>query len=666
MAKDTFDIKELSANIESYKEALSGMTNETARSADNIRTIENAMRGIAALQARMGEFKIIDPEQTKQVLKDVKDLEQQLLLLGVPYAKLLSIRKQEKEIISKEIDEMDKLLKKSERETDIIDELLNKSKKEGRYQERIQKYVKGKSRELGKYVSNMAGVQLSLMGIVALIIESLNSLRRISAMSKQIASQWGEGHQNLKGSASLIWEIRKGFKLTFEQSGNYLKSLSQAGFNLNQMKRLSTELLAVEYLQGQAVADQVSHIKDLVNNFMQSGDEAQTYLWTLREASKSLNKEDGVIMGMKEVVDATISLADMTKAYQGDLLGVLAVFNTLASKKIADRLGLGDMPLTLRKSIATTIASMSRDLEDGWKAALGRGATVAGRIIEFEKLLPEKQFERLAKFVTEKTSQFTGETQEIATRQLLKQLGFTTKEVQVVLARAFQKGAFSEAGLSGVMKEIAEQRKKYSDLQRKAHDQRGRLIEQGQSVAKNLVSLQTLLKQWVENEILPILRGILGVIRRYTGDDIEKKNKKLVNSMQNTQRTIQKVIAEKYIRPERKEAFEEFIRSAGILPKVRKLVLEKYSSDIRLAESRLGWQKTVPLITQKALLEVRRTDEERFKAIIREINENNVSKALDLIQGAFNQENMIDRTVRGAQQGVNAGMYRQISVGAKS
>jgi len=613
MAGDVFD----PISLRSAQEAISSIRMDASRTAEEMHDIDRAMKEVATTRARMEELRILDPASAADALKMVGEMERKMLALNVPYAKLLAIRKNEKEMITKEVEEMSKLVKASERE----------EKSQGR----IGQLIKGKAKQVGGYVSNMAGVQLSLVGIIALIIEALNITNRISAMSQQISNQWGTGSKHLAGSNKLIWQIRTGFKKSFDEAGQYNKSLAEAGYSYEQLKHISSEMLAIQYAQGQAIGDQVAKTKDLINNYDKTDESSQSFLWAVRQASTEMRGKGGTVMSMAEMVNSTMKLADMTKVYNTDLLGTTALFNTLASKKLADRIGLGKVPLEVRKSIASTITGMSRDLEDGWKAALGKGATVAEKILDFEKMTDPKKFKRMAEFITEQTSKFSGDMKEIATRNLLKEFGFASKESQKVMAEAFIKGGFSGSALEGVMQVIREQRAHLEKLERDAPAQISKLVTQGKQLASNLTSYQDKLKQWVMNNVVSVIKDIRDWLR---GTDKKPTTKEIV--------VTEKAKEAELLHKRTREALpqEEFAKSSEFMRHLRwsDVVDEMMKTNQREAE-----KYTKAMVSGQTGITARQvfaeSEARRFKSVA---TKDEFGRVLDMIKGSAVQEAIVE------------------------
>jgi len=468
------------AAVGAWTESLKTARSESEGAMQNIAQIRDIMTDLQSL----GKNKIISPEERDTA----EELNRFLFQLGVP---LKEIQRLQKEITSLTAEE-------AKNRKDVAEATGMASKSSGKTVDSFKKI----NTTLKSAASSVTGVQLSLLGILALFLKIYNESNRIAGMSKQIQGQWDTQNKSLKSATGLMGELRGNFKLSYDAIGEYLNSLAKAGMEQKDMNGLASELLGIQYAQGQSVADQVSKLQGLVNSFGLATDIAQDHLVLLREEAKTLGDE-GIMMSMGEYVNTWTELVDKRKAYNTDLLGTTALYNTLI-KKAAD-IGLGQMPVALRQELSKTVAGFSAELEDGWKAALGEGSSIAGKILDFESLGVPEQFERFASFINEKASAYTGDTQKIVVRELLKNFGFTSKEMQKAMSDAFTEGAFNEKNLQNVMTTIREQRVSGETLEARAQDLRKKLLKAGSSIATNLTSLEQKIKNYIHDELRPLV-----------------------------------------------------------------------------------------------------------------------------------------------------------------
>jgi len=510
MADDTFGLDP--EFIKNVGIGLDVVGSKSASAKQQILAMEGALETVAKTGAKVAELRIIDTDQAKEVLKATKELEKKMIALGKPLKEIIKAKQKSRELIGAELIDMSKLtaagkkrvkeelklLNTKEKYIKIGDKTVKVSSQEVASTGKVLSAFKEKGKRLAQYATSMGGIQLSLAGIVALIIQAVDKSNRLGGMSMQIAEQWGKSKGNMGAASSEIGKISGSFKKMLAESGPYVISLARAGFEKKQLINLSRELMSVEFRTGQSVQEQAGYIKGLIANFGLADLEAANYLETVRQASKTIP-----MLSMSEATQDWAELIDKTKVFNTDLLGTLSLYNALMRKDIADEIGLGDAPRVIRKEIVSTVAGFSKDLEDGWKAALGRGTTAAGKMIEFENLLKPEQFERMAKFITEKTQGFAGAQREIATRKILEKMGFA-KEARVELARAFASGGFDTSGLKNMMEALGKNRDTMEDVQKKAAKDRDKLMQKGMEIADLLSGLLHDLQVWLEKFIIQL------------------------------------------------------------------------------------------------------------------------------------------------------------------
>lgn len=575
MADDVFNV----TNIESGVEAMQAMHGVTTKTAEQIRDMEVAMKTYSNAAASIPELKILDPNRYKEVTEGLVEMRKELVRQGKTVSEInaairdvIKLRKEEKKIITAELVDMSRLteaakqrIKEEQKKAAFGEKYIKIGEKHHQLQAGEVKSAKQtvsafaqKGKQLANYAASMAGIQLSLAGILALIIQAIDKSNRLGGMSMQVAAQWGKGNNNLKVASGEIMKIRSGFKKMLDQAGPYVISLARAGFEMKNMERLSKEIMAVEYRTGQSVQEQVGYIKGLVANFGLVDIEAANYLETVREATKTIP-----MLSMSEATQDWAELIDKTKVFNTDLLGTLSLYNTLMRKDLAEELGLGDAPRVVRKEIVKTVAGFSRDLEDGWKAALGRGTTAAARLIEFEDILPEEQFIRMAEFITEKTQGFAGAQRELAARKLLGQMGFA-KEARVELARAFAEGGFDTSGLKNMMVALKENKIAMEKSRKQASRDRDKAIKKGMAIADLLSGLLHDLQVWLEGLVIQLgrlinsLDSINEALRIKFDLPVQKAGEKIRGGI----KALPFGVGETFTRLEKEGTFERFKKKA--------------------------------------------------------------------------------------------------------
>lgn len=423
--------------------------------------------------------------------------------------------------------------------------------------------------ELKGFATSTAGVQLSLVGIIALILEGLNVMRKIGAMSHQASVHWGNIGASAARANKTIWDIHTGFKKSVDESGALVIGLARTGFTSRDVATtyksitkttreqvdltnqlgvfqggvLSSNIKIHGYLKkqtqerqtqyglammfqareteyGVSVSTQAKTVKELAMGFDISATGADNMAGAVMRSALAMHKaaEDGTDIGnalsVEDVLADWAELSQKTRAYNTDLMGTLAIYNTLMRKDIAKSLGLGGIPAAARRDIAKTFAGMSAELADGWKAALGEGGTPAEAILNFESMGVGKQIESVANFVTKHIGGGLA-NQILQTRKILESMG-VSKESQVYLARMLTSGKSDDIKKAAQM---IEKEKSAAEAQlKKEKEGQNNLVKSAQSTAASLTSLQDLLRQWIMDNVVQVLISIRDFMSMKWGD----------------------------------------------------------------------------------------------------------------------------------------------------
>jgi hypothetical protein len=340
------------------------------------------------------------------------------------------------------------------------------------------------------------------MGILMLFMKMRDQQNRIGAMSIQSAAQWQGTATSIGTASKAMGQLRGEFGKSVDEAGSIIVSMARVGVEEKGITNVARELVAIQELHGISVQESLGYMGQLVKSYDTSSGEASQFLRIARETTKTIP-----YLSMAEVSSDMMDLTKSTRSYNTDLLDTLSLYNTLMKKDVAKHLGLGDAPESVRKDIVKVVAGFNTELGDGWKASLGEGATAAAKILNFEKMKPAEQLSKMASFITEKTSQYSGAEQEFAVRQLLKQFNFTSAEMQQALGKAFTSGGFSAEGLTSVVAEVASQRDIIEKAQVEDKTAKAKLMKDASTVAKGLMSFQEKLERAITNSILTSIDG---------------------------------------------------------------------------------------------------------------------------------------------------------------
>lgn len=85
-------------------------------------------------------------------------------------------------------------------------------------------------RFLNQWQTKVTGLDLSLGGIVALIVEAYNQMRKINGLAIQAAGSIGAGAANVKATTGAMFELRGAFRSDYDEAANLVGQLTTMGF----------------------------------------------------------------------------------------------------------------------------------------------------------------------------------------------------------------------------------------------------------------------------------------------------------------------------------------------------------------------------------------------------------------------------------------------------
>lgn len=374
-----------------------------------------------------------------------------------------------------------------------------------------------KNKSQAKQLAGMAGLDLSLGGILQKLIEGYDATNRLGAMSKQITTHWSNGSAHIEEMKDKVMELSKSFEISVDVAGQYLKQLSIAGMQHKDLTYFANELYAREVATGQSIDSQVASIKELRMEYGQTNKMATGFLEEVRHIQKALP-----YLNMDEITSDIMNLGQNAKAFNTDLLGTIGMYKTLMrDSRALQATGLGALPRSFRKEMAEGLSKISAEAPLGMKAFYGMGMggvkTPAEAALKFEKLAPFKQLELIVDKMTKKVLPNAPEAaREIGYRQMLGGLGTFSNNMVVKLAELMAKGTLTPEKVRALQaQEKAERPGWVRDVVATGQAQTA-AIDEGMAISKDLLGLLKSIELAISNFIIDLLRGIQESLARLT------------------------------------------------------------------------------------------------------------------------------------------------------
>ena len=472
-------------------------------SEDVNRIIEDITKASAEM-SRYGKLLGVDKEMTA----DMDAVYKSLVQMGVPAEKLLHLREKEGNVL-KELAEAQRELYDKESKRVMIGRAIGKAS--GKALDSFNKTTKA----VGQQVAGMGKLQLSLIGIIAKIVEVYNLTGRLSGAGEQAAGQWGvynRGAANAKAligqNTDLMSKYTSEFGMTLDESKEFVTSLAMAGMEQKDMvvtdkqrADVGSQMLAIQSLQKRSVAEQMPYVQGLVANFNKTATEANRFGTIVTQLTKDIPG-----LTMSEAMEDMAGLADNTKIFNMSLLDTLSLYNTIIRKGEIWGKTIGSAPRAVQKEIAKTITGWGLNLDPGMKAWLGEGETPSERVFEFEETFAKNLPEIIKRAITktkESTSGLSPTDQALAIRSFLQSnLAFRSKEAAMTMEKSITGGELTPEKIDALANELAEQRKAAQAAADEYDANLKELVKHGAGLAKKMITLEQRIANWIDQKLI--------------------------------------------------------------------------------------------------------------------------------------------------------------------
>jgi len=268
------------------------------------------------------------------------------------------------------------------------------------------------------------------------------------------------------------------------------------------------ELYAIEKQYGIGVQQSGMFVKQMEQDYGKLNDEARVMLGAAIATATELDN-----IGVAELVDDWSKLIGQARTYKTDVMGILALYNTMMRKE--DEIGLKGVPISVRKSIVSTVSAWKGALDLGLKAKLGKGETAPIRALEFESIGYGEQLKRFMDFARTQAPEGieTGTKAQkaranVRVRQIAEMYKFDP-DVQKFLADAVVEGKINNETTKQQLKAYEAEKEAIKENEKLWNEQRGTLITEAGKTSQYLLTIQQLLQRKFEDFANKYLNPIL-------------------------------------------------------------------------------------------------------------------------------------------------------------
>jgi hypothetical protein len=380
--------------------------------------------------------------------------------------------------------------------------------------------VKGQAKTLftPSGIAGLAGLDISLSGIIKMLIEAYDRMNRLGAMSRQVSSHFAGNNTHLRSINSSIRDISNSFKVSIDVAGAYVKQLTEAGMKYEDMQHFQKEMYGAELKSGHSLAMQLDTVKELTIEFGQNKMFASGFLESVRNLHKEIP-----YLSLNELNEDLLNMVRNSKAFGTSLLGDLGLYTTFMRKreKGDTTLGaLGALPQSYRRELVMGMSNISKDMSIGMKAYFGQGLgkTPAENTLAYEKLGAEKgggfkQFQRIMERLPNVVAGGAPADRELGIRRFLDNVGMFSPEVNKKLAEISAQHPLEKADYERIMKEIEANTNKEAKDKKIIDQQRNALLKDSTEIADEMSSLLYDIRLWLENVLLGIVESIRDAIK---------------------------------------------------------------------------------------------------------------------------------------------------------
>lgn len=117
----------------------------------------------------------------------------------------------------------------------------------------------------------VTGLNISFMGVIAMIVDTVNLIRKINAYAKAGAAHLGDGAKAVYQTKSAMFDLRKDFRIAYDEAGKVVNAITAMGFEGEQVARKSPILRNLRKEQAALIDKIAAHERDL-RLYMESGE----------------------------------------------------------------------------------------------------------------------------------------------------------------------------------------------------------------------------------------------------------------------------------------------------------------------------------------------------------------------------------------------------------
>jgi hypothetical protein len=404
----------------------------------------------------------------------------------------------------------------------------------------------------GIIVKNNKSWELSISGVLTLLLEMFNIGTKMGGYAKQAAAQFTSFRGNAKASAVAIgaaskatWDLKNRFAMSAEEAGTTVAHLAKAGIEEKDLgtyvqkrvkgqaeyQSLGARMMGVQFAQQRSVEEQVKNIMDLRNNFSMLVSSAQTFDALMGDIGRRIPG-----LAPEQAVADIQDMAKGMRMFNLDVLDSMTLFHSLSRdaedyrRKVAEARekagpggkfeapkitsgwgGIVSAPMNVQRKFMQFLGGAGNQ-SWGAQSIIGRrmrgGATVPDQIENYQSMLKQKggagyvdAFRGMIEDVKEKTGGM-GKAQRVGIVDYLQQVYGADQELAKYLAENILSGNYNTKTLDELKKTYEKDMATMEEEAKKKETLGQDLLKVGSEIAINLKSVQEWLRTLLESKLV--------------------------------------------------------------------------------------------------------------------------------------------------------------------
>jgi len=426
-----------------------------------------------------------------------------------------------------------------------------------------------KTAGVGQAISfSTKGLEVSLAGVLAMILEIFNKGNKMGGYVRQAAVQFSNVRTQSTYTAKAVstasqaaWDLRNRFAMGAEESGMMVAHLTKAGIEERDMGKnlivrgretkeymsLASRLVGVQHATQRSVDEQLKNIMELRNNFGMLVSSAQTVDALIADIGSRIPG-----LSPEQAVQDIASMNMGMRSFNSNVLDSITLYHSLNRdaedyrQKVAEARehaektgqafkapaitspygGIVAAPQEMQRGFTSWLSNLGKNLSEGMQIEVGRqaggagGSTPGDYFMNFQRLLEKEGgrievFEAIMENVMQKSAGLSGNLGERIMSMsiyLNRQYGLDIETARLT-AKDIATGKYSGTQMEELKKKYAEDLEAMKGEAKTREQLTQKLVKTGEKIALSLKTVEERMKEWIERSLTAPIQNLATEIR---------------------------------------------------------------------------------------------------------------------------------------------------------